>query len=413
MTTLILVVGAGLAISFVCSVLEAVLLSVTHSHIALMKENGERAGELLGRMREEIDEPIAAILTLNTIAHTVGAAMGGAIALEVFGSKWIALFSGVLTLAILVFSEILPKTLGATYWKRLAGPAAHTLRWMTLVMRPILKPLGLLNRLMAPRGAREPKVTRAELEILAELGRREGTIDQEEWQVMTNVMNLGDVRVGDVMTPRTRVVAVHADTTLRDVVELIAEEAHTRMPVHGGSLDDIRGQIHALDVWSRVRTAPDATAAEVMRAMTYVPESKRVEELIREMRRDRYNMAAVIDEFGGTAGIVTLEDLIEEIVGEIHDEHDDEMPLIEAADGGYRISGLASIDVVNERLHLELEDPEHETLGGYMVGKLGRLAREGDAVSLPEGELRVLKMSGRRVERLLFTRAGGPGRTPA
>src|SRR5690606_12393180 len=141
MSTLLLVVGISLAVSFLCSILEAVLLSISHSYVGVLQERDHPAGNLLAGMRRNIEQPIAAILTLNTIAHTVGAAMGGAIALEVFGSKWVALFSVVLTFVILVFSEILPKTIGATYWQTLAPYAAYVLRFMIVVMKPVLIPL--------------------------------------------------------------------------------------------------------------------------------------------------------------------------------------------------------------------------------------------------------------------------------
>jgi CBS domain containing-hemolysin-like protein len=206
MTTLFLVIAVSLAVSFLCSILEAVLLSISHSYVALLEDRGDPAGRLLARMRGNIEEPISAILTLNTIAHTVGASVGGALALDVFGSRWIAVFSAALTLAILLFSEIVPKTLGATHWQRLAPATAHVLRWMILAMKPVLVPLSLFNRLITPRNQDPVTVSRAELEILAEIGRREGTIDEAEWQVVSNVMNLDEVRVASVMTraPRSR-----------------------------------------------------------------------------------------------------------------------------------------------------------------------------------------------------------------
>src|SRR5690606_28538568 len=172
LTALIFVIVIGLIISFTCSILEAVLLSISHSHVALMQERGERAGDLMARMRANLDEPIAAILTLNTIAHTISASVGGAYALRLWGETWIALFSAALTLAILVVSEILPKTIGATYWKRLAAPTAYVLRVLIVVLKPILIPLAWFNRLITPKGKKGPTVSRAEIEILAEIGRR-------------------------------------------------------------------------------------------------------------------------------------------------------------------------------------------------------------------------------------------------
>jgi putative hemolysin len=402
MTALIAVVGAGLAISFLCSILEAVLLSITHAYVGVLQEEGERAGHLLAHMRENIDEPIAAILTLNTIAHTVGAAVGGALALRVFGNEWIAAFSALLTLLILIFSEIVPKTLGATYWKLLARPAAYTLRAMIIGMKPVLIPLSWLNRLITPRGDTGPTVSRSELEILAEIGRKEGTIDQDEWQVLTNVMGLGEVRVGEVMTPRTRMVAVPAASSLQDAMQVMLDQGHLRLPVYGESLDDVVGLLIAREAWRAAQEDETLPVSSVMRPPYFVPETKAVEQLIREMRRERLKMAIVIDEFGGTSGLVTLEDLIEEIVGEIHDEHEKATSPFETAVGGIRVLGLVPIWEVNERLNLELVDEEHDTIAGYVLGRLGRIPEEGDEVTVDGGRFVVSDMAGRRVERLVF-----------
>jgi CBS domain containing-hemolysin-like protein len=410
MTVLLLVVGAGLAVSFLCSVLEAVLLSLTHSYVGVLEERGDGAGVLLARMRERIDEPIAAILTLNTIAHTVGAAIGGALALNIFGSQWIALFSAVLTFLILVLSEIVPKTLGATYWQVLAAPTAYTLRFMMIAMKPILVPLAWLNRLITSPGRRQPTVSRAELEILAEIGRKEGTIDQEEWQVLTNVMNLSEVRALDVMTPRTQIVAVRAEDSIEQAMQVMLDEGHLRLPVYAETLDDIIGILLAREAWRAARDDATASVATVMRAPHFVPETKPVEDLIREMRAARINMAIVIDEFGGTSGLVTLEDLIEEIVGEIQDEHETELPDFVGRDGRTLIAGLVPVWQVNERLGLELSEEEHDTIGGYVFGGLGRMPKEGDELPVPGGRFQVVTMSGRRVERVAFVPADGRDR---
>jgi CBS domain containing-hemolysin-like protein len=249
MVKLIWVLGVSLSLSFLCSILEAVLLSVTHAYAGVLKERGERAGIWWERMQAQIDEPIAAILTLNTIAHTVGAAMGGAIALDVFGDKWIALFSAVLTLIILIFSEIIPKTLGATYFQALAVPAAYVLRGMIIIMKPVLVPLSWFNRLIQPKGERPSTVSRAEIEVLAEIGRREGTLDEDEWAVVSNVMSLDEVEVGQVMTPRTDMVAVPVEASVEEAQTLMLESGHLRLPVFEEDLDHVIGLLVARDLW--------------------------------------------------------------------------------------------------------------------------------------------------------------------
>ncbi len=400
MTDLVLVISAALAVSFLCSILEAVLLSITHSYVAVLQDEGDPTGATLARMRANIDEPIAAILTLNTIAHTVGAALGGALALQVFGSRWMALFSALLTLAILLFSEIIPKTIGATYWQSLAPFTARVLRGMVLVMKPILIPLAAFNRLVAPRGEKGLTVSRAEIEVLAEIGRREGTIDEDEWQVVNNVMNLDEVRVGTVMTPRTSMVATPVEASVGSVIDLMLDRGHLRLPVFEGSLDRVVGILLARDIWRAEREGV-RDLRKIMRPARFVPESKPVEDLIREMRDERIKMTIVLDEFGGTAGLVTLEDLIEEIVGEIQDEHEIEpLPFEEEAEGETRISGGVPVEEVNERFGLELPEDLYDTIGGFVFGQLGRIAEEGDEVAFAGGWIRVVAMEGRRIDRV-------------
>ena len=404
MSTLLWVLGLSLGTSFLCSILEAVLLSLNYSYVALLREDGRRAGEYLHRMQSRIDEPISAILTLNTIAHTVGAAVGGGLALRQFGEEGIAVFSAGFTLAILLFSEIIPKTLGATHWKTLGIPTAYVLHGLIWIMKPVLLPLSLLSRLLARRGRSESTVSRAELEVLAKIGRREGTLRDAETQIVTNLMNLNKVVVGEVMTPRTDIVAVPIDATIEEAKSLMLDEGHLRIPVYEGSLDSIIGVLLARDLWQADREGA-SSIREVVRPVPYASASKPVEQLILELREKRGKMLIVVDEFGGTAGLATLEDMIEEIIGEIQDEHEDDEPIAfqEVGHGVTRVWGGVSIREVNERLSLGLPEDQFDTVGGYVFGSLSRIPKVGDEVQIPErGIIRVARMRGRRVEYLLI-----------
>jgi CBS domain containing-hemolysin-like protein len=402
MTTLAWVLGVSLSISFLCSILEAVLLSLTHSFVGVLEEKDPRAGRWMARMQGNIDEPIAAILTLNTIAHTLGATYGGALAVEVFGEAWVGIFGAALTLAILLFSEILPKTLGATFWQELGRPATYVLRGMVVAMKPVILPLAFFNRLITPRGDR-PTVSRAELEVLAEIGRREGTLDEDEWKVVSNVMRLEEVSVAEVMTPRTDMVAIAREASVAEAKDLMLDEGHLRLPVYDGNVDTVVGILLARDLWRADREGVEQIR-EVVRPAHFCPSSKAVEDLIPEMRGERVKMAIVLDEFGGTAGLVTLEDLIEEIIGEIQDEHEADEPVdfqsLEA--GGVRIWGGVALREVNERLGLELPEDQHDTLGGLLFGRLSRVGRVGDVVEVEAGTFRVTRMRGRRIEYAVF-----------
>jgi putative hemolysin len=397
------VLGISLSVSFLCSVLEAVFLSVTHSWVGVLKERGKWAGVWLDKMLRRIDEPIGAILTLNTIAHTVGAAMGGSIALEVFGDRWIALFSAILTLVILVFSEIIPKTLGAAHWKSLSVPSAYVLAFLIVVLKPVLVPLSWFNRLIQSRGGKGVAVSRAEIEVLAELGRREGILGEVEWNMVRNVLGLRRVAVGDVMTPRMDIVGIPVHASVEEALDLMLHEGHLRLPVFERDLDHIVGLLAARDLWAAARSGKTHIRS-ALRPMAFAPAGKPVEDLISEMREKRSKMVIVLDQFGGTAGLVTLEDLIEEIVGDIRDEH--EPPVLEdfqkLETGEVLVGGDVLVRDVNEVLSLDLSDGEADTVGGFVFGRLGRVPRLGDEVQVEGGTFRVGGLRGLRIESVLF-----------
>jgi putative hemolysin len=319
-----------------------------------------------------------------------------------------ALFSAAMTLGILLFSEIVPKTLGATFWPQLARPAAFVLRVMIVVMKPILVPLSAFARVIAGNTAR-PTISRSELEVLAEIGRREGTLDEEEWKVVSNVIRLDQVAVSEVMTPRTDMVAVPASATVAEAKDVMLDKGHLRLPVFEESLDHIVGILLARDLWRADREGVIAIG-DIHRPPLFAPASKPVEDLIPEMRRQRNKMAIVVDEFGGTAGLVTLEDLIEEIIGEIQDEHELDEPedFFPLEGGSVRAWGGVPLREVNDRLGLSLPDEQHDTLGGYLFGRLARLGRVGDVVQVEGGEFRVTRMRGRRIEYAVFRAAQLP-----
>ena len=405
MPTLVAILSLALGISFLCSILEAVFLSVTHAYATVLKNDGEWAGAWFEKAQKNVDEPIAAILTLNTIAHTMGATMGGAMAANVFGDAWVAAFSAGLTLAVLLLSEIVPKTLGATYWKQLAKPTAYTLNAMVIGMKPVLIPLGWVSGLITPSGAR-PTISRAEIEVLAEIGRKEGTLDEDEFSVVTNVMSLDEVSVGEVMTPRTDMIGIRAEATVEEAQTTMLDTGHLRLPVFRGNLDTILGIVLGRDVWRAHRNG-EVSLSAVIRPVSFAPASKPVEDLLPEMRAQLTKMVIVVDEFGGTAGLVTLEDLIEEIIGEIQDEHEGDEPVAfqPLTGGNIRVWGGTSLREASQRLGLSPEDDEEEgfdTVGGFVLGRLHRIPVVGDEVDVRTGKLRVTEMKGRRVDYLLF-----------
>ena len=226
---------------------------------------------------------------------------------------------------------------------------------------------------------------------------------------MTNVIRLGEVTVGEVMTPRTDMIAIPRESTVEEAIEIMLDEGHLRLPVYSGSIDKIEGLLLARDLW-RAHLDGVTKISQVMRPVKFLPTTKLVEDLIPEMRTQRTKMVIVIDEFGGTAGLVTLEDLIEEIVGEIQDEHEEDEPLSfeDLDDGTVRIWGGVAVREVNDRLDLTVAEEPHDTLGGYVFGALNRIGQVGDVVELENARLRITQMRGRRVEYVVLVRDAAP-----
>jgi CBS domain containing-hemolysin-like protein len=279
------------------------------------------------------------------------------------------------------------------------------LRGLVVLTKPIIVPLSFFARLITAGQERPNTISRNELRALARIGRRDGALEEDEWRVVSSIMSLDEVPVGEVMTPRTDMVAVSIDATVDQTKRVMLDEGHLRLPVFEGTLDRIVGIVLARDLW-RADGEGVKEIREVVRPVQFSPATKPVDGLIREMRTERVKMVIVVDEFGGTAGLVTLEDLLEEIVGEIQDEHEEDEPLGFALleSGQTRIWGGVPLREASETLGLSVRDgDDYDTVAGFVFGRLNRIPRVGDVVEVEGGSFRVLRMQGRRIEFLLFS----------
>jgi CBS domain containing-hemolysin-like protein len=323
MAFLLFYVALALGISFLCSIMEAVLLSATPSYLAVQEQAGHAVAGRLRRLKEDVDRPLAAILSLNTIAHTVGAAGVGAQAVVVFGDVYVGVISGILTLLILVFSEIIPKTLGAVHWRRLAPVITRILIPTMWIMWPFVKLSQGLTRLLS-RGVTQVTVSREELTAMADLGAREGVFEKEESRILKSLLRFSSLRVKDIMTPRIVVFALPERMTVRRVVDEHEEFRFSRIPLFTDTRDDITGYVLKDQILLRAAQEEGATQlSELRREMTVVPDALPLPELFARLLDRLEHIALVVDEYGGMAGIVTMEDVVETLLGlEIVDEVD-------------------------------------------------------------------------------------------
>lgn len=331
MTLLVLYVSLALGFSFLCSVMEAVLLSLTPSFVAELETRRPGLGGRLRAFKDDIDRPLAAILSLNTIAHTVGAAGAGAQAIKVFGDAYVGLISAVLTFLILVLSEIIPKTLGAVYWRQLTPVTARLLQITIWSMWPLVVMAKSLTRLLA-HGKREVLVSREELAAMAELGAREGVVDEGESRILANLFRFRGITARDVMTPRTVIIALpESQTVAETVADTVAKTVAghktlrvSRIPLYDRDHDDLKGFVLKTDILLRAaEQRGDTPLGELRRPLLVVPESMPLPTLFELLVNQRAHIAQVVDEYGGTAGLVTMEDVLETLLGlEIVDEVD-------------------------------------------------------------------------------------------
>ncbi len=393
-------VSVVLVVSFLCSIFESVLLSLTRPQIAVMVRRDARAGRLLTRFKENMDVPIAAILILNTAAHTVGASVAGASYSNVFDSSTLWVFSILFTIAVLLLTEIIPKTLGVTYATLLAAPVAYGIQWLTVLLRPLVMLSERISRSL--RGNLEAPVTSTEeIRLLATLGRSEGAVGARTAGMIVGATQLRHLHADDVMLPREEVRFLSAQMDRDEAMKYVRETGHSRFPFSPtGELKDVSGVVLAKELlyWLLNNEDREIDWTSVCKEALLVPRSLLLPQLLRTFQESRRHLAIIIDEYGSVEGIATLEDVLEEIVGEIHDESDMPVEDFRENDEGQLIA-RANVDLrkLSSRLGIAWEpDTDAATIGGLVTESLERIPRAGDSISWNGYRIEVLRADRRR-----------------
>ncbi len=333
LSTLITAVSLAIIVSALCSVFEAVLYSISTSQVELLKKSGHSSADLLENLRSDIDEPITAILTLNTIANTVGAAIAGAAVAKLFGDQNVIWFSGAFTLSILIFSEIIPKTVGVTFAVKLAPIIATPLTWMVIMLKPIVWLCRSITRLI-PQSKDDGNISAEELQTIAALSLKSGEIEVDQERVINNVLVLQTKMVRQVMTPRTVTFSLDENLTVSDTMKLIKRlSSHSRVPIFNEEPDNVTGIIMRKDVLlAAARQQSDLKLSSLKQPAHFVPETAPLNRILIDFFDRRQHLFVVVDEYGSMTGIISMEDILEEIVGrEIIDESDKNRDMRELA----------------------------------------------------------------------------------
>lgn len=313
----------ALVVSFICSIMEAVLLTTPVSYLKVKESNGHRYATKFLSFKSYIDKPLSAILSLNTVAHTVGAAGVGAQAIKVFGDAYFGIISAILTILILVLTEIIPKTIGAQYWRGLAKITAHTISTMIFITYPLVVISSVITKIIS-RSNDGQSTSREEISALASIGAEEGLFNDKEHKIIQNLLRLKDVKVSEIKTPRVVVSVANEDVTLDEFAKSLDFGRFSRIPVYSGNDDNITGYIFRHSVFEKLaENKSNFKLKDIRRDILIVPYTKTILGVWEEMLSGKDHIALVVDEYGGMDGIVTMEDIIETLLGlEIVDEKD-------------------------------------------------------------------------------------------
>ncbi len=320
----ILAVSTALLVSTTCSLFEAVLLSLSSSQIEMMAESHPHQAESLRKFKENIEQPITAILTLNTVPHTVGASVAGAAAVALFGPNGLIWFSLIFTLSILLVTEILPKTIGVTFAKELGPFIIVPLRVMILILKPLIILAQLMTR-MVPNSHKPYQISAEELKTIASLSRKSGEIEADQEKVIANILQLGEKNVRQVMTPRTVTFSASQSLTIKEAARMEGKwRMHSRVPVYDGEPDNVVGVVLSQDVLMAAAVGQDSLKlSQIMRPVHFVPETAPLDRIFIDFFERYQHQFVVVDEYGSVTGVISMEDILEEIIGrEIVDESD-------------------------------------------------------------------------------------------
>ncbi len=402
---LLIVFAAGLALA------ETAVTRMTRVKALHLVQEQKQGAETLLKIVEDPAHYLNVVLLLTLVAHVTGTAVATSLAIRRFGDGGEAIAAAMMTFLIFVFAEVVPKTYSVQRTDRAALMMARPVYFLGKVFNPLgrlLIAISNLALLVLPGRAmpKGPFVTEDEIRHLVDVAEEEEEIEEEERELIHSVFEFGDTVVREVMVPRPDMVCLKGGSTLEEALKVIIEAGYSRIPLYEGDTDNIIGVLYAKDLLKRLHEKNETgSVAQLGRAPTFVPETKKVAELLREMQDQHVHMAVVVDEYGGTAGLVTIEDLIEEIVGEIVDEYDKEEPLVEPIDENtIRVDAKMPIDEVNELLEVDLPHEEWDTVGGLVFGLTGRVPTPGETVRFDGLEFTTERVTGRRIQKVVISR---------
>ncbi|MDY4560744.1 MAG: hemolysin family protein [Peptostreptococcus porci] len=395
-------------ISAFFSASETALMSVSKVKIRHLREEGVRGANVVEKLISEPKKLLSTILVGNNVVNIAATSISTSLLLKLFGAQGVAVATAMMTVLILVFGEVTPKTMASNNKERVSLGVAKVLNVIILVLSPIVFILNLFTTIIFKIFRikdDDPKslITEEDLKVMVNVSHEEGVLEQEEREIINNVFEFGDMRAEDAMIQRIDMVSVSVDATFDEVLEIFKEEKKSRLPVYKENIDDIVGILNIKDVFFISKEEIETFSVEkYMRDVFFTYEFKKISQLLEEMKLAKTQIAIVLDEYGGTSGLLTVEDLVEVLVGDIEDEYDEEDDeIVKVGEGEYIVDGSTKITDVNDYLYDDLESDEFDSIGGYILGHLNGLPEEGEVIELNDSvTVNIISLDKNRIEKL-------------
>jgi putative hemolysin len=413
---LLLVFLVLLGLSAFFSSAEAAFISLPKLRIRFLVESGVKRAERLAKLAEKPERFLAIVLLGNNLVNIAAATIGTIITVRVFGLPWGPVIATIgVTVLVLIFGEVIPKTFAVHHSQRLSIMYANPLRIIELIFYPFilaLERIGLsLTRIVTVSQEESKLISEGEIRSAINVGESEGVVEEEEAKILHQVLEFTDRPVGKIMVPRTEIAWVEQGTRISDFLNLYTQQHYSRFPVYKDNTDNVIGILNAKDVLLKLTDGPQSRSAyidDLVRPAYFAPESKHMGELLAEMRDGGHHAAIIVDEFGGIAGMVTLGQLTEEIVGDIHDElTDQERDFVVTGDSTFQLDGGFRVEDANEELKLNLPTGDYETVAGFILSHLGRIPKQGEHFKYQNLKFVVTEMRGMKIEKVMVTKESG------
>ncbi len=389
---------------------ETALVSLSKIRLRQMVDEGVKNASLVSTLIDKPNKLLGAILIGNNIVNIAASALATSIAIDLWGNKGIGISTGVMTFLVLIFGEVTPKSLAAQNSEKTALKVSRPIYFITVFLSPLIYVItsitNVLIKLMGGNTSKiQPLITEDELKTIVNVSHEEGVLEVGETKMIYNVFEFGDSEAKDVMTPRTNMVALSVNSSYKDLVELFKEETFSRLPIYEEDIDDIIGILHVKDLIFSIEDRESFNVRDYLRPAFFTYEFKPTQELFQEMRDNNYPTAIILDEYGGTAGMITTEDLVEEIVGEITDEYDEgNEEIIVIKEDEYIVDGSMKLDLLNDLIGTNIESENFDSIGGFVIGILGRFPEEEEIIEYENIKFTIEKVEKNRIEKMrIFT----------